>query len=879
MDSNFNTVPNTGTFGNAVNKINENFLLAKVAIDGIELSTTKNKGIFPSVSSLETTVPSPNVGDWAGVGTAFPVKLYVCNTAGTWADSGSTWNGGDINLSDYVTNTTFNGLVWATDNIYKKSNYNDGNNIIDFNTIHLITDNPEFICVAIDTDDKILYGIKADGQPYFGVGCPQQVKDYVNEQINKILGTDDITTTIDSLKEIEAFLKDFTNSDTLKKLLDLKANVDEVRATTDDIYKKSNPNDSEGNVVDTNTIVSVDDNPEYIKALTDSVGKLMEAIGLDGIRKFFAGINVQGTLQCVTDNPDYIAVWLDNQDRIIFGFKANGDIYFGYGCPSQIKEIFNSVEKELSDVIKKISIGNNIYPSDIYSMTDSISRTIVETDVDNRLLSSFEDGIRNIYTPFAIQGMANYLTDSLTYKRLVLDKDNRILWALKNDKLSSTILENFVKEFAPKQEEDDDKTDIVSLNGGTEELNDIFISFKKLLFKNYTVMPWPTTKLDNLTLIHFTDIHNNVDLGKRIKEFVDKFKTIHGITAIDDVICTGDIAGGDFTDSDHYLWKTLNIENYLAVIGNHDKYGAHIQGYDILSRKLLYQYFFKPYIDSWSVVQSENAESEGKLYYYKDYPNYEYRVIALDIYRSIKLYKTVDGNKVYVDNTFDDTDNSIIYDISEIGNISNPYIGMCFVVTGNPRSVDTAKIYVIDTITEGKVATYSELTKETDTDYQEEQDVWLKSVLGDAKTKGYHCIIAAHDTPNLTSYIDCSWSAIKTHEDLTQNSPTNYFTNTIDTFVNDGGVVACMLVGHQHDDIIGLHNNILCIVCDAATRYQFSDTSRNDGKMQDSFNITSLNKERGIITLRKIGANKDQYLRGRNVFVYDYINKKLLYQI
>ena len=77
----------------------------------------------------------------------------------------------------------------------------------------------------------------------------------------------DITTTIDSLKEIETFLKDFTNSNTLKKLLDLKANVDEVKTTTDDIYKKSNPNDSEGNVVDTNTIVSIENNPEYIKVI------------------------------------------------------------------------------------------------------------------------------------------------------------------------------------------------------------------------------------------------------------------------------------------------------------------------------------------------------------------------------------------------------------------------------------------------------------------------------------------------------------------------------------------------------------------------------------------------------------------------------------
>ena len=236
----------------------------------------------------------------------------------------------------------------AVDEVHKKSNYNDGDNIIDFNTIHIIENNPEYICVAVDANNKILYGIKTDGQPYFGVGCPQQVKDYIDKQINKILGTDDITSTIDSLKEIEAFLKDFTNSDTLKKLLDLKANVDEVRATTDDIYKKSNPNDSEGNVVDTNTIISVEDNPEYIKVLTDSVGKLIEAIGIDGIRRFFAGINIQGTLQCITDNPEFISVELDKLGHILGGWKTDGDYYFGTGVPTQIQLNTRDIYDELS---------------------------------------------------------------------------------------------------------------------------------------------------------------------------------------------------------------------------------------------------------------------------------------------------------------------------------------------------------------------------------------------------------------------------------------------------------------------------------------------------------------------------------------------------
>ena len=42
----------------------------------------------------------------------------------------------------------------------------------------------------------------------------------------------------------------------------------------------------------------------------------MEAIGLDGVRKFFAGINIQGVGQYATDNPEYIVAWLDSQDRI-----------------------------------------------------------------------------------------------------------------------------------------------------------------------------------------------------------------------------------------------------------------------------------------------------------------------------------------------------------------------------------------------------------------------------------------------------------------------------------------------------------------------------------------------------------------------------------
>ena len=101
---NFKTVPKTGTFGGAVDKINENFLLANAAIGDVEYATRKNKGLFASSDALNTAIPSPKEGDWALVGTSLPATIYVCNTDGTWAATANTY-GDTVNLNDYVTKT------------------------------------------------------------------------------------------------------------------------------------------------------------------------------------------------------------------------------------------------------------------------------------------------------------------------------------------------------------------------------------------------------------------------------------------------------------------------------------------------------------------------------------------------------------------------------------------------------------------------------------------------------------------------------------------------------------------------------------------------------------------------------------------------------
>lgn len=108
----FNTIPRQGSFGTIIDLINANFSLATVAINGVDYSTRRNKGFFLSAEALGTAIPSPKVGDWAlvkGSGeTTFPCPIYICSTDGVWTNSGETYDGEDIPLSDYLTLAAFN---------------------------------------------------------------------------------------------------------------------------------------------------------------------------------------------------------------------------------------------------------------------------------------------------------------------------------------------------------------------------------------------------------------------------------------------------------------------------------------------------------------------------------------------------------------------------------------------------------------------------------------------------------------------------------------------------------------------------------------------------------------------------------------------------
>ena len=769
--------------------------------------------------------------------------------------------------------------------VYKKSNYNDGNNIIDFNTIHLIDDNPKYLALWTDKFNRIFLGIETDGQPYFGVGCPQQIKEYVNAQIDKILGTNDITSTIDSLKEIESFLKDFTNSDTLKQLLDSKAEKTELSKETeraansekslktnlDDTYKKSNPNDEEGNVVDTNAIVSIEDNPEYIRALTDSIGKLIEAIGLDGVRKFFAGIDIQGVKMSVKDNSPYAFLLLDEKDRIGLGVTKEGKL---------INYALDELENSLKDYVdnKDFKYDDTALKAEVKKAIDSSTNAANKSDAVQSNLDSVNASVAK-----NASDITKNASDITNLKKLSgYDVANDI----------DTRLTTSESDISTLKAQSGIGTDIISQNGGEDFIKQCLYGYKRILFASKT-HPGSVSSghADNsLTLFHFSDIHDDNTSASRIKTFIDKFKTIDGKTAIDDVVFTGDIVNLTYGASlNKNEWKDWGFENYLWGTGNHDIIPGDTSaqifmnggGWGRVPHISIYNKYIAPYVSNWGVVQPTDAATKGKNYYYKDYPELGYRLFMCDCFNYRIPYKEVDGTLTEIENTFDYKRNHYISSTDDMSNITDAKVGLIVYVGGTNSVWDG---YVIDEVNNGVPTKWSKIIFKDDAEYQSEQLDWLSAELNNAKTLGYHCIIGMHCTPKITSSVDGVGAFNTVGSELLSGGDwveqCKKIGDACDTFVTNGGVIACILCGHTHRDEFNYHNNILCITI--STAKVLGDDSNDirvyGERSQDALNLLAFNKGKGILTIQRIGVNKDSFGQGKNFIVYDYINKKVKYQ-
>lgn len=179
----------------------------------------------------------------------------------------------------------------------------------------VVTDNPEFLKVWIDSDGHVLIGLQRDGNVWFGAGVPAQVKNYVLSKISEI----DFSGLI---AEIESALEG-------------KVDKEEGKSLIDESYAGG---------------VAYHENPEFMEAVTDSESKLLAGIKKDGKVWMNAlhtkdidaenSVNAKGGFSTknffvkVVKNPEFSMVYIDADDKVLFGIHADGSKYLGEELPS-----------------------------------------------------------------------------------------------------------------------------------------------------------------------------------------------------------------------------------------------------------------------------------------------------------------------------------------------------------------------------------------------------------------------------------------------------------------------------------------------------------------------------------------------------------------
>lgn len=287
-------------------------------------------------------VESGGIADEIALSGVYDVTSH--NSGATFASLSALLN--DANLSTLIPTDIRKGgmsfkFVQSSDNKYVRYNLladsfttDTTKWAIDDNGVYI--ENPEFVRVYADSERKILWAIKTDGDIYFGAGVPTQVKDYIQSKISEL--------SLDEYEDIVSFLGNLIEGDTLASLLNGK--VDKVEG----------------------------------KSLIDA--------------EYATGISY-------IENPEFSAVYLDNDKKILFGVKTDGDFYFGYGVPRQIVDYVNSQKAEiitsLATKVDKVTgkgLSTNDYTNaekEIVAVNELIDdpegRSEITTDSEGKIIS------------------------------------------------------------------------------------------------------------------------------------------------------------------------------------------------------------------------------------------------------------------------------------------------------------------------------------------------------------------------------------------------------------------------------------------------------------------------------------------------------------
>lgn len=173
------------------------------------------------------------------------------------------------------------------------------------------------------------------------------------------------------------------------------------------------------------------------------------------------------------------------------------------------------------------------------------------------------------------------------------------------------------------------------------------------------------------------------------------------------------------------------------------------------------------------------------------------------------------------------------------------------------------------------------------------QNTWLGQVLDDAITNNYHVVICMHYRPYRFERIrNCNFCTLLGMSDNAL-APSEFTTTVIDK-VRQGLKFVCFLGGHHHRDFFGKivdnsnENNPVTLFSlgietpnapgSSGDSWRYNVGGGSLHKEWWAYDLFSVNTVYGIVSVAKIGNNRDRFGRPINHLTFDYINGEILEQ-
>lgn len=369
--------------------------------------------------------------------------------------------------------------------------------------------NEEFIFAKVDANDKLLFGILWDGTPVFGKTSAvedrlQAQVTLLAEKVATILGDDDTTSAIDTLKELKNFFASIDNNQTLTSIL---ANLNSVSTKLGEDIKNlqdTKVDKEEGKSLiedEVKECFKVIENEEFIHAVVDSEGRLLFGIYRDSGKPYFP----LNEMYHVEQNEEFFAVWLDAANHVFFGIRRDGQIIGEIHAVNALKQVISQLQSDLASLQEKVgTIDTNLKELlDIFSLQENPEYMAVEKDADGRVLSAtYNDGSHYIHNAKSetIPEEFEHIEDPEGRTVITTDADGKIL--------------SYRDSNGKKHEHDMEVTnlDVSNLNLQGNSVNNIKDALKAIGFDVKTPIDWSESSFIQIPEPRFAIINvSNID--------------------------------------------------------------------------------------------------------------------------------------------------------------------------------------------------------------------------------------------------------------------------------------------------------------------------------------------------------------------------------